>query len=117
MSLEDHLNKCATNSKEKNKMAPVTTDPSPTLRLLKNKRRIQDEDNPAQTHPAMKKTKEKNTPGDLPLSNTFSTLSNDESRMDEGISELNIKLANTNDKVQRFQIFFEFTQNLENYGF
>ncbi|KAK9877989.1 hypothetical protein WA026_020203 [Henosepilachna vigintioctopunctata] len=64
-------------------MAPVTTDPSPTLTTSQKQKGIQGEDNPAQAHPAMKKTKEKNTRGDLPLSNTFSTLSNDESRMDQ----------------------------------
>ncbi|KAL3289104.1 hypothetical protein HHI36_003545 [Cryptolaemus montrouzieri] len=33
------------------------------------------------------------------------------------IKTLNIKLASTNDRMQRFQIFFEFTQNLESHGF
>ncbi|KAK9871798.1 hypothetical protein WA026_014253 [Henosepilachna vigintioctopunctata] len=36
-------------------MAPVTTDQFPPLRLLKNKRRIQDDENPSQTHPSVKK--------------------------------------------------------------
>ncbi|KAL3281690.1 hypothetical protein HHI36_004896, partial [Cryptolaemus montrouzieri] len=33
------------------------------------------------------------------------------------IRTLKIKLASTKERMQRFQLFFEFTQNLESHGF
>ncbi|KAK9885013.1 hypothetical protein WA026_009240 [Henosepilachna vigintioctopunctata] len=57
IQLVDQSNKCVAISNTEVEMASVTTDQFPPLRLLKNKRRIQDDKNPSQTHLSVKKVK------------------------------------------------------------
>ncbi|KAK9892437.1 hypothetical protein WA026_019889, partial [Henosepilachna vigintioctopunctata] len=76
MSTVDQSNKCVAISDTEVEMAPVTTDQFPPLRLLKNKRRIQDDENPSQTHPSVKKVKERNPRNEVPVNNRFTNLDN-----------------------------------------
>ncbi|KAL3289069.1 hypothetical protein HHI36_003511 [Cryptolaemus montrouzieri] len=72
------VTKCETNDTN-NKMAEVlTAPPKCTLKFVKNKRRIYDEENPEQSHPVTKRIKEKESRLELPVNNRYSQLSREE---------------------------------------